>query len=162
MISLDEIRRSLRSGDPSVLVGEFESEMLECKGQPYLLDTDRQKMELAKDVSALANVQGGVILMGFATTLDSIHGEERIELIRAFDKALLDPQRYRQVLADWLWPPIHDLEIQWYEAPTCPGKGVAAIFVPRADGLDRPVLIAKTILDGAKRAEIVFGYCERR
>jgi hypothetical protein len=42
-----------------------ETEHLEFKAEPYRLEHELQKQELAKDVSGLANARGGAILIGF-------------------------------------------------------------------------------------------------
>lgn len=47
----------LQRGDFAVLVGSPESEWLECKREPYQRSDERSKLELSKDVSALANAE---------------------------------------------------------------------------------------------------------
>jgi hypothetical protein len=49
------------------LIGLPECEWLEAKLSPYILDSLQQKCELAKDVTALANAAGGLIVIGFDT-----------------------------------------------------------------------------------------------
>ena len=46
------------------LLGEIEGPEFECKAQPYQTSSEAGKRELAKDVSALANANGGIILLG--------------------------------------------------------------------------------------------------
>lgn len=62
-ITLAEVAAILQSGDFTRLLGGLEDDHLECKSAPYNLDQEREKMELAKDVSALANADGGIILI---------------------------------------------------------------------------------------------------
>ena len=50
-LSTTQILQLLTAGSFERLIGEFESGTLECKGQPYDLSSDIQKLELAKDVS---------------------------------------------------------------------------------------------------------------
>jgi hypothetical protein len=53
-----EIREVLRSADFDALIGTVESVQVEAKGEPYQLSSgDRQKQELAKDVSAVFSQQ---------------------------------------------------------------------------------------------------------
>ncbi|MBI2357966.1 MAG: hypothetical protein HYV04_03505, partial [Deltaproteobacteria bacterium] len=47
--AIDEVRAILESGDFSPLIGRFEDQRIECKGQPYRLESEEQKLELAKD-----------------------------------------------------------------------------------------------------------------
>ena len=49
------------------LIGKEEGLELEFKGSPYRLDVDAEKFELGKDVSGLANAEGGVIVIGVRT-----------------------------------------------------------------------------------------------
>ncbi len=50
--------------DPEELIGAAESEWLEFKKEPYYLERDEQRFELAKDVSAMANAGQGIIVIG--------------------------------------------------------------------------------------------------
>src|SRR5438067_1534205 len=52
----------LESGEFDQLIGRPETPEVEFKGEPYQLDRETQRFELAKDVSAMANAAGGVII----------------------------------------------------------------------------------------------------
>jgi hypothetical protein len=67
IIPVAEILTILASGDFDRLLGGLEDEHLECKGAPYRLVDDAAKMEFAKDISALANSDGRVILSSIVT-----------------------------------------------------------------------------------------------
>jgi hypothetical protein len=69
-ITLDDARRLLAAADYDAFLDAVETEHLEFKSEPYRLEHDLQKQELAKDVSALTNAGGGAILIGFKTTKD--------------------------------------------------------------------------------------------
>lgn len=161
-LTQDRILELLGSGEFDQLVGEFESETLEVKGQPYRLASDENKMELAKDVSGLANASGGLLLVGFETRTNATHGEDQIVRVRAFPLSQFDKDQHSQVIASWLWPPVEDVEVLLFPASTDPDKAVAAIVVPAAREADKPILLSKTILDTPRRVELVFGYCERK
>ena len=158
----ESIIELLRDGNSKALIGSFENEWIECKRQPYDIDKDEQKLELAKDVSGLANASGGLLLIGLSTVKNPEHGKDQIDRVRPFPISMFDPTRYRQILNDWLWPPIDNLEINIFPLPTDSGKGIAVIDVPSVSGPDRPVLVSKTILDSYRKIEILFGYCERK
>lgn len=160
--SKDEIIELLRAGNFEALIGEFESDWLECKRQPYALDSDVQKVEIAKDVASLANANGGLLLIGLSTAKSPTHGVDQIDRVRPFPVNMFDPIRCGQVLGDWLWPPIDGLAIDLFPSARDATKFVAAISVPAVSGPDRPVLVAKTMLDTPRKVEILFGYCERK
>ncbi|MEP7012316.1 MAG: hypothetical protein ABJC13_18490 [Acidobacteriota bacterium] len=161
-MELDQLQDILGSGRFSLLVGEFESECLECKGQPYRLETDEQKLELSRDVTGMANSKGGIILIGCATEKDSTHGADRIDRIRPFPRSMADITRLDQVLSDWVWPTFDRLKIEWFPSEDDSEKGIVAIVVPAAEGSERPFLVAKTLFLGTRRIEILFGLCERK
>ena len=64
---IEEILSESRFND---LLGIAESHRLEFKSQPYDLQQTKQQHELAKDVSALANSEGGCIVVGIKTKKD--------------------------------------------------------------------------------------------
>ncbi|MBZ0145141.1 MAG: hypothetical protein K8F56_16340 [Rhodocyclaceae bacterium] len=161
-LSQSQILEILTTGDFARLIGQFESDFLECKSQPYALDSEDRKMELAKDVSGLANGGGGILLLGLSTRKNPTHGEDQIDRDRPFPLANFNHDQYRQVLSTWLWPPLDDVEIRVAPSAADPTVGIVALVVPSASDETRPFLVAKTLLDSNRKTEIVFGYCERR
>src|SRR5260370_40605430 len=65
--SQGELVEVLVRGDFERLLGTEESSWVEFKRDPYHLKTPRDCWELAKDVAAFANHQGGTIVIGVAT-----------------------------------------------------------------------------------------------
>lgn len=160
--SIDEIIRILKKGEFDSLIGSIEDAFLEVKGSPYQLSAgDLQRQELAKDVSALANANGGIILLGFRTTKDAVNAVEYIDVCRPFDLTLVDTDQYRKVLQDWIYPPVHSIEVGCYPAALAPGKGVAAIVVPASATEGKPYVVTRSIeADGKVRGTLI-GYYER-
>jgi Putative DNA-binding domain len=71
----------LEGGRADVLVGLSETDWIDFKREPYKKD-DHGKLELAKDVAAFANADGGLLLLGVAVTQvradgDCIHTKAR-------------------------------------------------------------------------------------
>jgi hypothetical protein len=159
-LSKDEVVAKLAAKEFSALIGELENEWLECKQFPYQLDTDRQKLELAKDVSGLANASGGLLLIGFATGKDVTHGADRIDEAKPFPLQTFDAAQYVDIIRAWTQPALSvTVEIHPSEDTD---KGYCCIVVPAVSAADRPVLVAKTLVDDDKRTGVVFGYCERK
>ena len=160
-LSQSDILGILAAGDFSPLIGEFETEELECKRQPYGLDSDEQKLELAKDISGLANAKGGLLLIGFATKKSPTHGQDEIHCPRPFPLDRFNADQYRQVIQSWLWPPAERVDVIIFPSSIDNLRGVASIVVPQVSEENRPQLVAKTMLDSSRKIEIIFGYCNR-
>ena len=63
----------LAARDFDKLVGEVETTWFDAKDQPYDIDTDIGKRELARDVAAFANSGGGVVIIGLRTAKSTAH-----------------------------------------------------------------------------------------
>src|SRR6266852_9162385 len=94
LIAIAEVVAILQSGDFNRLFGGLEDEHLECKSAPYNLDQEREKMELAKDVSALANVDGGIILLGAQTEREPTYQGDIIRRVGCFAQDRVDLGEY--------------------------------------------------------------------
>ena len=57
-INKDQLDTIVATGDFEALIGASETAWFECKGQPYQLQDEALKRELAKDVSSFANASG--------------------------------------------------------------------------------------------------------
>lgn len=104
-ITPEHALKILKSGDFGELIGGIEDNFLECKGEPYRLDEEHQKHELAKDVSALANAKGGIILIGPQTEKDATHATDIIVKVRAFAGTRIQVSQYESVVQAWVYPP---------------------------------------------------------
>jgi len=88
-LSSQEVLAMLSSGSFKGFIGAVENDHFECKRTPYRLQTDHEKQELAKDVSAFANAGGGVLVIGLATEVSPVHMGDEVTAIRVFDRALV-------------------------------------------------------------------------
>jgi hypothetical protein len=157
-----DLREIIRSGDFSKLKGLVEGNLLECKGQPYDLVSDGGKRELAKDVSSFANSDGGLIIIGARTKKGGSFGDE-IDEIRPFERNMLNPNQYHNVLRDWVYPTLIDVEISFHKTLVGQG-GIFLIDVPKQPADRKPFLIKKTLeqqVEQQRIIEIIFGYVER-
>jgi len=156
-----EIGEILESKDFEKLIGEFENEYLECKSQPYKLDSNKGKRELAKDVSSMANSEGGFILIGVKTKSSTSHPGDKISEICPFNREHVNKDRYYKVIESWVYPHIADLLLSWVTIEEGDEKGILIVEVPMQAKEIRPFLITNT-LDEDKKIEIMFGYVERK
>lgn len=90
---------------------------------------NHQKAELAKDIAAMANSGGGLVVFGVAETdAPGISAAERIEPLGVIEDATL--QQIRQVAGALIYPPVVGLELIPLAPANDPAGGVLALVVP--------------------------------
>ncbi len=149
VLGTPEVLAILGEGDFDCIIGTIESETLDFKREPHQLNTTKQKLELAKDVSAFANNAGGVILMGVNTCKQEGHSHELAEKIRPFDETLIDAKQYEDIINAHIYPHLN-VEIKWIPAAADGNKGLAYVRIPEAESQRKPFLTTK-VLDEDER-----------
>lgn len=160
-MSAQEVLNALSNGKFDNLIGAVESEGLEFKGAPYRLDSTKEKLELAKDISASANAGGGIIVMGIRTCVFEGHPHEVAEEIRKFEETLVDIKQYEDVAHQWIYPRV-SLEIKWVQSVADRGKGLAYIRVPESQSERKPFLTVGVLQEDDKKLENVVGFFQRK
>lgn len=160
-MEIQKIVDAVERGAYQELIATFESETVECKRTPYRLSEEAEKLELAKDVSALANASGGVILIGWATRKDDVHGWDQVSEVCAFPSNLFNDTQYTAVLGKWLWPCPNAIRVRSFPVADKPGYSVALVEVPPSREALGPILITTNELPDGRRTGLLFGYCER-
>ncbi len=146
--------------EPSRLIGQAETVWLDFKLSPYQLEDERQKFELAKDVSAMANSQGGVILIGVETRRDETSQDDVAIALRPVADGLIDGQQIKNVIYEWVFP---RLDIDVNSHAVSPGKGgLWSIYVERGRERDQPFMVNKSFVEegGGPRPDL-FAVFER-
>lgn len=157
----DEVEQLLSSGSFGGFVGEIESETFDAKSQPYPVASDSGKLELAKDVAALSNANGGYIVIGLHTKQSTVHYADEIEAVRPLSQTLVNTQQYRNIVDGWIYPRLEGLDVRFYGAADDAARGLVAIHVPQQRHELKPFLLARTF-DGSRFVETVFGYVVRK
>jgi len=99
--STGEVLIALAANRWAELSGTAESDSLDFKRSPYSMSqqdpgkAERQKWELAKDVAALANAQGGLMVIGVGTQRQQHEIADLVSEIKPFSRALVDPVQYQ-------------------------------------------------------------------
>jgi hypothetical protein len=156
------VKARIDSGDFDFLLGLVEDARVEGKAEGYKAD-DLGRSELAKDVCAFANREGGIIIIGVQTARDDSVQGDRIRSFSPFGPGVVDPIDYFNVLKEWIYPALVDLAIQWRSSKNDLSRGLVYIFVPNQPEQLRPFLIRKDIdpVTGRRRKEMLFGLVER-
>lgn len=159
-LTIEEVGGILSRGTFDDFISVVEHEQFECKSGLYDLKAAKGKIELAKDVSALANSAGGYVLIGPATEKDQLHNKDEVKSISQFSSSLFQPDTYRNILNAFIYPPIPNLEIQWHAGKDDPAKGIASIFVPPTSVDEKPFLVVQSDVESLVSGNL-YGYFER-
>ncbi|MDQ3764985.1 MAG: ATP-binding protein [Actinomycetota bacterium] len=136
--SLDHaaLRALVRAGRASALIGLSEGSLLEAK-RPKKLDDLSAKLELAKDVGAMANTSsGGMILIGADTK--RVGGHDIIRRLCGFSVGALDRQIIK-TLRQYIYPAIVDLHVE--RASAGDGGQILLIDVPAQPEVLKPFIV---------------------
>lgn len=147
----EEVVERLDALDDAAVLGEPETEHLDFKEQPYLLNTDKGRWELAKDVAALANSGGGCLVIGVGTATPADREEEVASEIKPFPAALADVQQMRTTIdaTSGVYPVLKRVEIR--RLPRDGSKVLAIVRVPAQDEDDLPFVVVRMVEGDEKR-----------
>jgi len=121
---------ALGQGAFESILGTTELEDIEFKTGPYRLQEPRQKWELAKDVAALANQRGGVIVLGYRTERSQNQLLDTVTEHRPVPKNLVSWDAYRGTVSAWVRPPVEGLEGRWFPTDERTPNGVFTLTIP--------------------------------
>jgi hypothetical protein len=156
--SLPDLITALARSEIETILGTAEANWLDFKRAPYALNEDKSKWELAKDVSAFANVGAGVILIGIETELDTVHRVEKAAKRRPTTAEAAKIQSIRSVVGDWIYPRVRDFDVSWYGDDEQQGLGYLLLYIPAQAETDRPFVLRR-MADGEEKGSI--GIAER-
>ncbi len=146
---------ALARGRATDVLGTLESVVLDFKREPYVLTNEKGKWELAKDVAAMANKQGGLIVIGVETdTLATAVGEfaSRLRPLNAQFSAPEVAQQITQVVRSWIYPAV-SISVDSYPEEQ-PGYYLV-ITIEQLDERDRYAMLRKTISEDGKVRDAV-------
>jgi hypothetical protein len=156
------IEEAVAARDWEKLIGRAEDSVFEAKGrQPYDFTQPQAQYELAKDVSAFANAEGGWIIIGLKTRKVAERALDVVDALDLLAEANFRGNELKGRIEAFVKPEITGLEVRWVENGGTPGWGVGVIRIPKQNQDRKPFLIYHVIEDGAKLDHIVFGYSER-
>ena len=104
------VREILRTGDFERLLQGRESGTVDFTGQPYWIGDqpearkERARFELAKDVTAFANADGGIIVIGDRTEQNVDERSDEAVEITLMDRTLVQTSEYEDILNARVYP----------------------------------------------------------
>jgi hypothetical protein len=159
--NLEEIQQILVSGRFEELTGTLENEFFDAKSEPWDLNLERGKLDLAKHVSSLANLHGGIIVVCAVTAPAATYQANEIQEIHPLPISLAPTDRYSHVVQEWVYPLPEGIEFRWYALPADPNRGLIGLYVPDQNDHLRPFLVAHYIGESGKRIDAVVGLVQR-
>ena len=157
--TFEELVAALTS-NPDHLLGLEECSWLDFKESPYQLDTDKGKLDLAKDVSSFANADGGAIVLGVDTRRDDSLAIEVAETIKPIPSGLVVPDSIGKIVHDTVYPRV-DVRVMRFAVPGTTGS-IWVIHVPKTTPISFPHIVAKAILTPNGRPSQYFFSVYRR
>lgn len=160
-LSPPQIEAILTSGDFESLVSTIEHDLLECKREVYLLRESLGRIELAKDISALANSKGGYLLLGVHTVQNPLHKGDEITKVSCFRRDLCDLDAYRKLINERVYPSLtRHLRIEWHSSKTDLSLGIVAICIAPECQAEQPYLVGQVEAEGIVTGKL-FGFYQR-
>jgi hypothetical protein len=104
---------ALQAGTPHRLLGAAETQHLEFKRAGYQLDVEAQCWELGKDVAAMTNGGGGLIIIGVATGREPNQADDIVKAADGVARSSVREAKYRSVIAREVYPPPEGIRIIW-------------------------------------------------
>jgi len=156
-----KIAKTVKNRHLEQFVGMRESEFFEAKGKnPYDLDSESGRFELAKDVSAFANGKGGYIVIGLGHESAPDEKTDIVNELELLSNEHFSINKYKGVLKEYVYPEIEDLEVDFVVDPKEKELGIGYIYIP-AQKEDKKYFFIKKIWKDEKIQEIVFGISQR-
>ncbi len=161
-MSFPSIKTILDNRAYNELIGLDEDTWLEAKGRnPYDFTTPAGRFELAKDVSAFANAEGGILIVGLATIRLPAAKTEQITGHDLCTQQEFSVEQYQGLIKELVYPAIRDLRIHWLPVNPEATHGLGIIEVPAQSPNHKYFLTAKIIESGTQIKQIVFGVARR-
>lgn len=152
----------LASGDFDQLIDRTETVVLEVKGAtPYNLDTPSGRYELAKDISAFANAEGGHLLIGLKTGKLTNERADRVQELNLIPEASFNVSKITGILREYIYPQIGNLDVRWHGSSSDKALGLGIIFVPTQAVEQKPFLVTNVVEENEQQKQIVVGIFQR-
>jgi len=146
--------------DPSELIGVPETDFVDFKRTAYRLKSEKERSELAKDVSAMANAeQAGVIVLGVETERNPKLQQDVAARLRPVASGLVDVQQVQQIIWEWVYPRL-DVRIRSHRVKKRAGA-LWTILVDRQRERDLPFIVAKEFIGRRGATRNLFGAYKR-
>ena len=139
--------------DDALLLGIPESTSVEFKRTAYRLTSDHQRLEFAKDLAAMGNGRGGLIVLGVETERDAGSGLDVSTAVRPINTDRIDIDQMHQVARQWIYPPMRELDIRLRRGTD--GDALVSIWIEASDDPNLLYLIRGAETDGRVNKRLI-------
>ena len=146
------------ASDFQSLLGVREVQDFEAKQEWPDFATARSRWEFAKDVAAMANGGGGIIVYGLATQKLLAEQADETVAVHPINPAAFNSGMAIGILTDHISPRLRDVRIDLIPGLTLAPTGAVVVDVPRQNG---KVLLCKAMEGEEGLKEYLFGFAER-
>jgi hypothetical protein len=147
VLNPNDLLFALERGNFDSILGTIEGEQIEFKEAPYQLEVPSQRWEMAKDVAALANARGGVIVLGFRTSKQENRLADTASSQRPIQKSLISWSSYRDIISRWVHPGIVGLQANWFPSDPNADRGVFVLNIPAQLEESKHFIVCETTRD---------------
>ena len=143
--------------------GLREGSVFEAKGKvPYDLNSAEGRYELAKDVTAFANSEGGYIVVGLQHRRLPNENTDEVHDLDLLPQIAFPTTQIAGVLKEYVHPKIKDLVIDWVPSLADETQGVGYIYIPPQPDEQKFFLVTKILEDSKAMRQIVVGIAVRK
>jgi len=143
--------------------GLREDSFFEAKGKvPYDLASAEGRYELAKDVTAFANCEGGHIVVGLQHRKLPNENTDEVQDLDLLPQTAFPAVQMGGLLNEYVRPRIKDLVINWVPSLTDSTEGLGYIYIPRQFDEQKFFLVTRILEDGQSLRQIVVGIALRK
>lgn len=162
MSIISTVQNILDEKDLNDFIGIKEDFCFEAKGcTPYNFDNANDRYELAKDISAFANSQGGFLVIGLKTEQLIEENTDKISELDLLDEATFNISSYQGIIKENIYPEINGLKIGFVKDKNITDKGVGYVYIPPQNEYKKYFIIKNIIENDERLKNIVFGIIKR-
>jgi hypothetical protein len=162
-LEFENIKNILDKGTFEGFIGIRESDCLEAKKKSsYNLADPESRLEMSKDIAALANNKAGFIICGLKTEHDeNVLADVVVSLDLTRKDEIFTKEKLIGVLNEYTYPRIN-VDVKWFPFKKDPVIGLTAIIVNEQEKKNKHFLVKITHMDGRKLKGLYFGIPTRK
>lgn len=161
-LKIEEIKDILERGSFDEFMNKIEGCCFEAKQQkPYIIASENNnerfsaRVELAGDIAAMANTEGGYIVCGLSTEKEKGLQTDRVTGINVFESMVFySQQELQEVIKTHIYPDL-PVTVIWHPSNSDINKGIGSIFIPPQPDSKKHFIVTATEINGIKQKHFV-------